>query len=240
VEKACKTASPVRHGWPMMHQDQPAVPDGWPFCRLPLGSFHHTAEYPTANTEYPMFKERECRPAFTRVESAKKKMSRSTSHGGQWIFLVGYWKFLVGCWILKKWFLSNDGAGAWNAACKTASPVRHGWLTTRQDQPAVPDGWPLCIRQRKRTPSPVMRHEPFFVPFFFSNGRGCAKLGVTPPVRYFLRQRCGRFCASGASRRCDLLLCCCFVLSSCGHLNQAARLASAPLLGGGGEKWAGE
>ena len=45
-------------------------------------------------------------------------------------------------------------------ACKTASPVRHGGPPTRQDQSAVPDGWPFCRRQRKRTPCPVFRQEP--------------------------------------------------------------------------------
>jgi hypothetical protein len=50
-------------GWPMMHQGPIQSPDGWPFFRLPLGSFRRTAEYPTANTECPMFKERECSPA---------------------------------------------------------------------------------------------------------------------------------------------------------------------------------
>ena len=59
--------------------------------------------------------------------------------------------------------------GAWKAVCKTASPLRHGGLTTRQDQPAVPDGWPLCIRQRKRTP---LCPGTFFLPCDFDGDSG--------------------------------------------------------------------
>ena len=52
---------------------------------------------------------------FTRVETAKKNKSGSTSR-------VGCWKFLVGCWILKKWFLSNYGSGLWKKPAKRQAP----------------------------------------------------------------------------------------------------------------------
>jgi hypothetical protein len=142
----------------MMHQGPIQSPDGWPFCRLPLGSFRHTAEYPTANTEDPMFKEREFSPAVYTCRNSQEENERQ--HLPRWLLEIP-------CWLLDtvKMVPVPLRVRAVEEACKTASPGRHGWLTTRQDQPAVPDGWPLCIRQRKRTLSPVIRHDPFFYPF---------------------------------------------------------------------------
>ena len=99
-------------------------------------------QQPTRNIQYSRKDNAALR--FTRVETAKKKMSGSTSRGGQWIFLVGYWKFLVGCWILKKWFLSNDGSGSWKKPAKRLAPCGDGWPMMHQGPIQPPDGWPFC------------------------------------------------------------------------------------------------
>jgi len=135
VEKAaCKTASPMRL-WLANDapRSNPIPPTAGRFADSLWDRFvaQLNIQQPTRNIQYARKENASLR--FTRVETAKKKMSGNTSRVGYWIFLVGYWKFLVGCWILKKWFLSNDRSGSWKKSpAKRLAPCGYGWPTMHQ------------------------------------------------------------------------------------------------------------